>query len=363
MSRFSVILPSGSVLLKNEETGELLRLSAEEGPLCLGEVELNMTLAPKPVSHSEVYGTGAATSAAPAVPAASTGRAAPGEVSRPAEQAQGQPPATVHTPEAAAAALAARTMGFPAAPAAASHLITPAPALQPDDPAPAEDALLDDIDSEIHVPVPDETDNWEREAMRRFGTESRAEAVPEEAPEAEPDKAPQAEPPVLPVAGLAADPRTLDSRTLTEKINALRNLFEQDAALEAKAGSEADSESAEAEADDGWEAWDPRAAEELRAAQRTGLAVEGENRRYLPVLDAPLEALTIEDFDRTLEALALKRNNIEGELEYLEEIEADQMDLDELSADLETIDETFAQIIERKEAFERAGRKAAGEED
>ena len=42
MSRFSVILPEGSVLLKNEETSQVLRLSAEEGPLCLGTVEMSM---------------------------------------------------------------------------------------------------------------------------------------------------------------------------------------------------------------------------------------------------------------------------------------------------------------------------------
>ena len=49
MSRFSVILPEGSVLLKNEETSQVLRLSAEEGPLCLGTVEMSMLLNPMPV--------------------------------------------------------------------------------------------------------------------------------------------------------------------------------------------------------------------------------------------------------------------------------------------------------------------------
>ena len=38
MSRFTVILPEGTVILKNEETGQILRLSAESGPLVLGEI-------------------------------------------------------------------------------------------------------------------------------------------------------------------------------------------------------------------------------------------------------------------------------------------------------------------------------------
>lgn len=37
MSCFTVILPEGTVILKNEETGQILRLSAESGPLVLGK--------------------------------------------------------------------------------------------------------------------------------------------------------------------------------------------------------------------------------------------------------------------------------------------------------------------------------------
>ena len=48
MSRFTVILPEGTVILKNEETGQILRLSAESGPLVLGEIEMSMTLGPRP---------------------------------------------------------------------------------------------------------------------------------------------------------------------------------------------------------------------------------------------------------------------------------------------------------------------------
>ena len=74
--------------------------------------------------------------------------------------------------------------------------------------------------------------------------------------------------------------------------------------------------------------------------------------RGIRVLDAPLDALTAEDFERTLEAMALRRNNIEGEIEFLEEIEADEADINELTADLTTIDQDIADVIARKEAFE-----------
>ena len=47
MSRFTVILPEGTVILKNEETGQTLRLSADSGPLVLGEIEMTMTLGPR----------------------------------------------------------------------------------------------------------------------------------------------------------------------------------------------------------------------------------------------------------------------------------------------------------------------------
>ena len=50
MARFTVILPEGTVLLKNEATGETLRLSADSGPLVLGEIEMTMTWAPKPLA-------------------------------------------------------------------------------------------------------------------------------------------------------------------------------------------------------------------------------------------------------------------------------------------------------------------------
>ena len=63
MSRFTVILPEGTVILKNEETGQILRLSAESGPLVLGEIEMSMTLGPRPL---EVAGA----AHAPAVAAA-----------------------------------------------------------------------------------------------------------------------------------------------------------------------------------------------------------------------------------------------------------------------------------------------------
>ena len=67
MARFTGILPEGSVLLKNASTGETLRLSAEGGPLVLGEIEMTMTLEPAPFKSAET--ASAPIGASPAAPA------------------------------------------------------------------------------------------------------------------------------------------------------------------------------------------------------------------------------------------------------------------------------------------------------
>ena len=80
------------------------------------------------------------------------------------------------------------------------------------------------------------------------------------------------------------------------------------------------------------------------------------------VLDAPLDALTAEDFDVTLEALALRRNNIEGEIEYLEEIEAEPSDIEELEDDIRKLDEDFSRVVQRKAEFDALPKKREAEE-
>lgn len=79
MSQFEVVLPQGTVLLRNVETGETLTLSAESGPLTLGRITLDFEFAPAPASgRSRESADGAAARLAPtnADPEASVASAA-----------------------------------------------------------------------------------------------------------------------------------------------------------------------------------------------------------------------------------------------------------------------------------------------
>ena len=210
MSRFTVILPEGTVILKNEETGQILRLSAESGPLVLGEIEMSMTLGPRPL---EVAGA-------------------------------------AHAPAVAAAQ--APACELPARPA---------------DP-------LADLPDEAFVPRPE-------------------------------------------TPGTAPLPHPIPG---TEGVN-LINPYE---ALGKKA---------------------------LRSPVLRGIRV----------LDAPLEALTASDFEQILDAMALRRNNIEGEIEFMEEIEADEEDIRDLERDIEQLDRDLADVVARKEEFDALSKKQAAE--
>lgn len=216
MARFTVILPEGTVLLKNEATGETLRLSADSGPLVLGEIEMTMTWAPKPLASESAL--------------------------------------LVNAPDVA----------------------------EPIDKQPSEPVLPDSA--------------FERK------------------PEA---------PGVAPLTHPVPSPEGLQFSNPYDTIRA---------ALPPGFGPN--------EGEPFLSPEDPMDPEALPTV------------RGIRVLDAPLDALTAEDFERTLEAMALRRNNIEGEIEFLEEIEADEADINELTADLTTIDQDIADVIARKEAFE-----------
>ena len=179
MARFTVILPEGLVLLKNTETGETLTLSADSGPLTLGELEMKLTLAPAPFKGQDKA------------------------------ESQKEEPATRSATE---------------------------------------------------------TDDWVRSLPPGFG--------------------PNAEEPFL----------------------------------------------------------SPAEGEEAITANP--------DRAFIRVLDAPMDALVLEDFERTIETMALQRNNMEGEIEFLEEIEADADDIEELRKALERLDADIGAVVKRKIEFE-----------
>ncbi|MDR3928123.1 MAG: hypothetical protein Q3X50_06180 [Sutterella sp.] len=71
------------------------------------------------------------------------------------------------------------------------------------------------------------------------------------------------------------------------------------------------------------------------------------------VLDAPLEGLTREEFEETLAALVRRRDDVERETEFLQEIEADPLDIDDLKTELSKIDQQFSAVSKRFSDWER----------
>lgn len=431
MARFTVILPSGSVLLKNVETGQVLRLAAEEGPLALGEMELTLLLNPTPLNPR--------TESDPRIQNAQPLASALGDLVSEPEEADASA-APVPSTIVSAAPMPATL------PAVKPHEVLSAPlteadmAGEVDEPVvltpPTSDAWFADDTLEVdessatttESAVPDTADA----STERAQGETSEEAV-NETPEAmsfAPDPFQEAysqssagEVPRLAPVFQHDEVPAMERVSLTEELEALKRFLEKDAQFEAEAKaqqerlqSEVNSEwdekttiddpdilrdDADTEAERQLEAqfaqsragferlsgtsqapatppassqdeegpfthaeypeWDPRGLNEMgKAWQSQPGTTNGKSsqRAYIPVLDAPFEALTTEDFERALETMALKRNNIEGEMEYLEEIEADREEIDELADALDDLDEIFAEVILRKEAFEKAGKHA-----
>ena len=74
-------------------------------------------------------------------------------------------------------------------------------------------------------------------------------------------------------------------------------------------------------------------------------------------LEAPLEALTEAEFEKTLESLVLARDEAAREAEFLEEIEADPADVAELRARKNALGERFARVSKRFEAWRELQRR------
>lgn len=101
---------------------------------------------------------------------------------------------------------------------------------------------------------------------------------------------------------------------------------------------------------------------EMRAILATAEAMRG--REMMPaarrVLSAPLSALTQKDFEETYMALGRQSDEIEREIAYLEEIDADPEDIRELRDRLEAIDRDLGLVTERMKQFEAVHRDEEG---
>ena len=106
-----------------------------------------------------------------------------------------------------------------------------------------------------------------------------------------------------------------------------------------------------------WNPNDPAlltAEAEMRAILASAQEMRG--RDVMPaakrVLSAPLSALTEKDFEETYMALGKQSDEIEREVAYLEEIEADPEDIQEMRDRLEAIDRDLGLVTERMKQFE-----------
>lgn len=106
-----------------------------------------------------------------------------------------------------------------------------------------------------------------------------------------------------------------------------------------------------------WNPNDPAlltAEAEMRAILASAQEMRG--RDVMPaakrVLSAPLSALTEKDFEETYMALGKQSDEIEREVAYLEEIEADPEDIKEMRDRLEAIDRDLGLVTERMKQFE-----------
>ncbi|MDO5531156.1 hypothetical protein [Sutterella sp.] len=77
----------------------------------------------------------------------------------------------------------------------------------------------------------------------------------------------------------------------------------------------------------------------------------------LRTLEAPLEALTEEEFDLSLQATIRARDETEREVRYLQEIEGDPDDIAELEARKLALDVRFAELVHRFEEWKLLQRR------
>lgn len=337
MAKFRVILPTGSVELENCETGERLTLSASGGPLILGTVEMTLVLSPTPENK-------------PANPPARVPSCSAKEARVSVDAVSGAAPAVdpVVAPVAAPVVAMASSAVSPAA-APVEPTLRSVPTAYAFEPEP-EPETQSGSDSGAAFEEP------EKEHPGRFNEAVDDGRPPFDILSIEP--APGEMPPVF------ADAE------MNSRLSSLVGLATGGPAAGAPASEDVEDEEDPIEgmirtpapgwATQGHGAPDPLASvpvfdpapdvpSVVHPSHAAGVAPAREPMR---VLDAPLEALTDEDFEKTLESLANRRNNMEGEIEYLEEIEADPGTVEEIVREIDELDDLIGLVIKRKEAFE-----------
>ena len=103
----------------------------------------------------------------------------------------------------------------------------------------------------------------------------------------------------------------------------------------------------------GLRAWQGEASEDEEPLPNQVLP-SGEAALMRRLLESPIEQLSEGDFEKGFEILANRRNAIEGELEYLEEIQANESAFEAGQSKLDALDEMMGSVIKRKSAFDQA---------
>ena len=337
MAKFRVILPTGSVELENCETGERLTLSASGGPLILGTVEMTLVLSPTPESK-------------PANPPARVPACSAEEARASVDAVSGAAPAV----DPVVAPVAAPVVAM------ASSAVSPAA-------TPVEPTLRSVPTAYAFEPEP--------EPETKSGSGSVAAF---EEPEKEPsgrfsEAVDDGRPPfdILSIEPAPGEmPPVFADAEMNSRLSSLVGLATGGPAAGTPASEDVEDDEDPIEgmirtpapgwATQGHGAPDPLASVPVfdpapdvpSVVHPSHAAGAAPAREPMRVLDAPLEALTDEDFEKTLESLANRRNNMEGEIEYLEEIEADPGTVEEIVREIDELDDLIGLVIKRKEAFE-----------
>lgn len=337
MAKFRVILPTGSVELENCETGERLTLSASGGPLILGTVEMTLVLSPTPESK-------------PANPPARVPACSAEEARASVDAVSGAAPAV----DPVVAPVAAPVVAM------ASSAVSPAA-------TPVEPTLRSVPTAYAFEPEP------EPETKSGSGSGVAFEEPAEEPSGRFSEAVDDGRPPfdILSIEPAPGEmPPVFADAEMNSRLSSLVGLATGGPAAGTPASEDVEDDEDPIEgmirtpapgwATQGHGAPDPLASVPVfdpapdvpSVVHPSHAAGAAPAREPMRVLDAPLEALTDEDFEKTLESLANRRNNMEGEIEYLEEIEADPGTVEEIVREIDELDDLIGLVIKRKEAFE-----------
>lgn len=298
MAKYQIIVPEGSVLLRDTVTGQTLRLSATDGPLVIGTAELTL-----------MAGLGGAPVAEQPYEARKAAEAE--EKSKPVEQIE-----QVEQLDKAEKKDVASEV-----PTAESPSLAPSTNVTKKETSPSHNDDADGIKGATNPVEAEKEDNECNEALS-------PEAISRLAATARPSNTATEMPDEVMAAlnRLSRVPPGFAEETAEEEpfLSNIMNLMQ---------GAQV-----------------PQKTQNVQMPATTALPAER-------TLEAPLEALTQADFEATLTSLGHSRDNVEQELGFLREIESEPEDIEELEALDEALEKRYAAVSERFESWQLLQKK------